>query len=900
MREWREADTEMATISQPPWPSGTPVSHARFGLGEVEVDRGATVLVRFGQQYQSCERSTLTLRQTVEQAISALAWGEPMDVIAKAQAAAITSLNDSWGIFSRSRINLLPHQLWVCHRVLGRWPARWLIADDVGMGKTVEAGLILWPLLSKQHVRRLLVLCPAQLVEQWQYRLREMFDIRLHRYLRELDTARSDYWNSHSQVVASLHTVRDDHNGSHDRLLSAEPWDLVIVDEAHHLNSDEKTGKTLGYQLLEQLIEHGRVESCVFFTGTPHRGKQYGFWSMLRLLRPDLFNPERPDDEQYENLPEVLIRNNKQSVTDMHGKKLFSPVVQYPETYHYTPEEDHFYRTLTDFIETGRAYASSLSLQGGQQVMLVLIAMQKLASSSVAAIRRAIERRLDRLRKGSASGPRKTDLSALQNLDAELLDELQPAIEEVASVPDLAVALMKDEIRHLEQLLVAAAAVSHETKIKHLVEVLDNRFVGQSVLFFTEYKATQALVMSALQKRYGDGCVTFINGDEELEGVIVSSGDVVKLREPRTSAAARFNAGEVRFLVSTEAGGEGIDLQEQCHVLIHVDLPWNPMRLHQRVGRLNRYGQQHPVEVVTLRNPDTVESRIWDKLNEKLRRIMLALGNAMEEPEDLLQLVLGMAGSSVFDELFTEGTRIEREQMSDWFDSKSGTFGGQEAVEAVKALVGHAAKFDYQGLGDIPKADLPVLCSFFENALRNNGRKPMWKDGALSFVTPEAWLSDRGVKRKYEGLVFSRSGLNVDVIGVGHRAFDQALRQALESPSSLAAVRGLPLPTILFQIFDEVTEYAGTLQSFTAGVTVKLGRPLCELLNDIELLELLNGLGVSKADPGAVTTAEIFTATKLAEAHVRGQLDKLKLPFIRPNVRLHLVMWPIVAPSRTP
>ena len=376
--------------------------------------------------------------------------------------------------------------------------------------------------------------------------------------------------------------------------------------------------------------------------------------------------------------------------------------------------------------------------------------------------------------------PTKTHLAALQHPDAELLDELQPAIEEVASVPDLARVLMKDEIRHLEQLLVAAAAVSQETKIKQLVEagVLDNQFIDQPVLFFTEYKATQALVISALQKRYGDGCVTFINGDEELDGVVLSSGEVVKLREPRTEAAARFNSGKVRFLVSTEAGGEGIDLQERCHILIHVDLPWNPMRLHQRVGRLNRYGQKYPVEVVTLRNPDTVESLIWDKLNEKLKRIMFALGNVMEEPEDLLQLVLGMTGTSVFDELFTAGARISREQLTDWFDSKAGTFGGQAAIDAVKALVGHAAKFDYQGLGDIPKADLPALSSFFENALRKNGRKPMWKDGgALSFVTPEAWLVDRGVKRKYDGLVFSRSRLEVDVIGVGHRAFDQALRR---------------------------------------------------------------------------------------------------------------------------
>jgi len=195
---------------KPEWSAGTHVYHARFGLGEVEIDRGATVLIRFGTQYQSCEPSTLEPRQSPRDAISALAWSEPIEVISKAQAAAITSLNDSWGVFSRSRIALLPHQLWVCHRVLRRWPIRWLIADDVGLGKTIEAGLILWPLLSKRIVERLLVLCPAKLVDQWQERLREMFDIRLYRYLPELDTPRSDFFNTHQQVVASLHTLRTD------------------------------------------------------------------------------------------------------------------------------------------------------------------------------------------------------------------------------------------------------------------------------------------------------------------------------------------------------------------------------------------------------------------------------------------------------------------------------------------------------------------------------------------------------------------------------------------------------------------------------------------------------------------------------------------------------------------
>jgi hypothetical protein len=316
------------------------------------------------------------------------------------------------------------------------------------------------------------------------------------------------------------------------------------------------------------------------------------------------------------------------------------------------------------------------------------------------------------------------------------------------------------------------------------------------------------------------------------------------------------------------------------------------MRLHQRVGRLNRYGQQYPVQVVTLRNPDTVESLIWAKLNEKLHTIMLALGSAMDEPEDLLQLVLGMAGGAVFEEIFAEGTRVKREQVGDWFDIKAGTFGGQAAIDAVKALVGHSAKFDYQGLGDIPKTDLPALTSFFESALRRNNRKPMWKDNCLSFVTPDAWLVDRGVRRKYEGLVFSRSALGNDVIGVGHRAFDQAIRQALESPVRIAAIRDLPQPTIIFQVFDQVTEHAAALQNSTVAISVDVDTKQCRLLKDLELLEFLNRLSLGMSDPHA-TASEVQRAFELAESNIGSRLHELHLPFLQPTARAQLVLWPV-------
>ena len=236
-------------------------------------------------------------------------------------------------------------------------------------------------------------------------------------------------------------------------------------------------------------------------------------------------------------------------------------------------------------------------------MILVLITMQKLASSSVAAVRRALARRLARLRQAKTKlEESREDLARLQELRAEddpaNLDEISRLEERVAESLR-GVDLNPNEIPALEELLLAATDVTDETKVERILTVVDESFADRSVLFFTEYKATQALLMSALHKRYGDGCVTFINDDGFIEDVQDASGTISDRTEDRHRAATRFNRGEVRFLVSTEAAGEGVDLQEHCSALIHADLPWNPMRLHQRVGRLSRYGQTDPVDVVS-------------------------------------------------------------------------------------------------------------------------------------------------------------------------------------------------------------------------------------------------------------------------------------------------------------
>lgn len=858
---------------------GDNVRHAGFGRGEVVVDQGESVVVRFGHGLEECLASEV---EQLDDLATRLAEGRcdpTLPVVARILAHCIRSVNDAWGVFARSRIALLPHQLWVCKRVLEKWPARWLVADDVGLGKTIEAGLILTPLLSSRKVRRLLILAPASLVEQWQVRLREMFDIRVSCYVADADTATSDYWNTHDRVVASAQTLRLDKAGRWERMHEADPWDLVLVDEAHHMNVDDDGRRTLAYQLAESLQQRGLIQSLVLFTGTPHRGKDHGFLSLLKLLRPDDFDPSGPLVDQLGKLRSVMIRNNKQCVTDMVGKRLFTPVATRRETYAYSPEEARFYDKLTDFIASGKAYAADLGQSERRTAILTLITMQKLASSSVAAVRRALTGRLARLKSAEddlagAQADQERIAKLREKDDPASLDEISKLEERVAEVVGK-VRLNPNEIPAIEELLEAANEVSSETKVGRILEIIDESFDDRSVLMFTEYKATQALVMTALKRRHGDGSVTFINGDGYIEGVSNQAGDVTTYRQGRHQAAALFNGGDVRFLVSTEAAGEGIDLQEHCSALIHVDLPWNPMRLHQRVGRLSRYGQKEPVDVVTVRNPDTVESRIWDLLDEKLERITLAFKGGMEDPEDMRQLVIGMASSNVFTSVFSDALpKLEGDTLRRWFNSQTATFGGEDAVETVRSLVGHAARFDFGDIaGEIPRVDLPDLLPFVKAMLTVRGRRPSQPDQRLEFSTPAEWKDDFAIVEHYK-LLFARETHpepGQDVAGVGLRVVDRALRDGGELDETVSTVRELDAPLFVFVVRDRVTAYdvrpvvVGAQQNDGGGWT---------LCRDWELLKMLNPIANRpRSLMGEPTPASLDGQSLLAQAREAVESD---------------------------
>lgn len=865
-----------------------PVRHPRHGDGRVVHDLGDTIIVRFGAALEQVERGEVEVVRSLADALTEGKLDDPLAVLARAQALLIRSINDQWGVFSRSRVQLLPHQLWVCRQVTQHWPARWLVADDVGLGKTIEAGLILTPLMATGRIRRLLILAPARLVPQWRARMKSMFDIRLQEYTREQDRGNISFWDTASQVVASFHTLRQP--AARDRLLAAEPWDMVMVDEAHHFQAQERLS-TQTYDLLRELQDMDRIQSLILFTGTPHRGKDFGFLALMRLIRPDLFDPRQPVGDQLPKLREAMIRNNKALVTDLEGRRLFQPVSTETVDYDYTPAEAAFYQTMSAFILDGRAYASSLTGREQSARMLLLIALQKLAASSIAAIRSALERRRSML---AAAVERVT---AEPPEEAETLDE---SAEQEEALPDqMALFLMQGEIERLDDLISLARSITAESKIARLIALVDTELPeGEPLLLFTEYKATQALVIAALEARFGRGCAGFINGDERL-AIPEPDGTARARTLSRDAAAEGFNTGRTRFLVSTEAGGEGIDLQDRCATLVHVDLPWNPMRLHQRVGRLNRYGQKRAVRVFLLRNPATVEARIWALLEAKLGRIQAALSASMEEAEDIAQLVIGMQGGRFFDELFAEGATAvpgnKRERLADWFDARTATFGGRDALETVQAMLGQVARFDFGTIGgSIPRIDLPALEPFFRNAMGLMGRRVMRGEEGLSVATPDDWKRSLDLQRRYDGLVFDR-GLPGNermsrLLGVGHPLLDHALAETTGRPVLIGRVRDLAQPMLLAAVEDEVTGTGGTVHRVVLAVE-KHGTDRQPALADWQALNHLNACIAGDDRAAALTFAERTEIQALLEL-LPEALASVAVPFRRPRMVPLLCLLP--------
>jgi len=399
-------------------------------------------------------------------------------------------------------------------------------------------------------------------------------------------------------------------------------WDVIVFDEAHHLSKIERAAVTKRYRLAERLQQ--LTDSLIFLTGTPHQGKTSQFVNVLLLLRPDLKSRFATMHADPSVVGEVVLRNRKSLVTDAAGNLIFrgqdTKLVEVP----LSDAAREFDLELRRYIRNGYT-ASEAGGVTGRAVGFVMTTYRKLASSSIAAIERALERRRARLAGELRSGADRMESVRFEELEDAFqegddgVDDLANLSEEVSALASGVDPFFANEMQMLDQLCAAARVVKTDDRklAEFLTSIVDPvRGNRMKLLIFTEYRATQDYLVEALEHRYPGCGVCSINGG-------------MNLAEKQRNINA-FN-DSVQFMVSTEAGGEGINLHYHCHMLVNYDLPWNPRRLVQRAGRLYRYGQSERVVVFNLMARDGFDNRALGMLLDRVATIAHDMSDVSSE-----------------------------------------------------------------------------------------------------------------------------------------------------------------------------------------------------------------------------------------------------------------------------
>ncbi len=474
-------------------------------------------------------------------------------------------------------MELLDHQIRTAKTVLGRFRGKALLCDEVGLGKTIEAGLIFAELRLRGLIRSALVLVPPSLIEQWQGEMRRKFSLELISHddpdFRERGAAA---WNEHDLVIASLHTAKRE---PHRSAILGRQWDLVIVDEAHHL----RNRNTQSWRLVAEL----RKQFALLLTATPVQNNLEELFNLVTLLEPGLLRTARQFQKQFVDrkdkltprnveelhrlLEEVMVRNRRSTVGLQFTRRWARTDRIAP-----TQAEHDLYHAVAGFVRQ-HLRASSGGRRSGLTRMALLALQTALGSSAVAA--------------------------------AGTLGRLA----ETAS-------LAKEDRQMLADLAEQAEALTDSSKVEHLLRLLAE--YPDKMVIFTQFRATQELLERRLRQA----------GHE----VAIFHGGLSRLA--REAAINQFR-GPARLLLCTEAGSEGRNLQF-AHAVCNFDLPWNPMRIEQRIGRLSRIGQTQDIHVFNLVAAGTVEEAVLHLLEAKLNlfelvigEIDMILGNLEEERE---------------------------------------------------------------------------------------------------------------------------------------------------------------------------------------------------------------------------------------------------------------------------
>ncbi|UBT78477.1 DEAD/DEAH box helicase [Pseudomonas amygdali] len=604
---------------------------------------------------------------------------------------AIKVWNENTGALSHLEIEPLPHQIHLVHHILASGNFNWLIADDVGLGKTIEIGMLLHALRQRDLVKRILLITPAGLTKQWQEELYHKFKLEdFEIYGEDFLINEPRQWKMHDCVIGSMDRLKQE---SHlESLLQAEPWDLVIFDEGHRLSRrqyGQKLDSSERYDLAKSL--RSQTKHMLLLSATPHQGMQDKFVALLELLRPERRTELMALNLKPEILHDMVFRNHKADVTDAEGNFIFqgkiTKALQVPSSL----ESVEFDKTLQDYLRKGYEAGESLGRKGNA-IGFVMTVYRKLAASSAAAIHRALCNRLQRLLDDQLNGT-STDEPSDERYLGEWEEQLTIDARE----------FFDGEIQLLEDLIVEASALkANDLKLKQFIDEIIVKIHAinpeEKVLIFTEYRTTQSCLLEALIKYYGSGQVELINGSMQ--------------HTERREAIKRFEE-QGRFLISTEAGGEGINLQSKCHIMVNYDLPWNPMRLVQRIGRLYRYGQKKKVVVFNIQQTDSLDQNIVDLMYERINSVVTDLAEVQQHEfnEGLKDEILGQLAELIdVEDILQQATKLGIERTRERIDEALKQ--ARSAAAKQRELFVHAATSNPNELRDELEITVEHLYSF--------------------------------------------------------------------------------------------------------------------------------------------------------------------------------------------
>ena len=631
-----------------------------------------------------------------------------------------------------SKIDPLPHQrIAVYDHMLKQPRLRFLLADDAGAGKTIMTGLYIREMLARRLIQRILIVPPAGLVGNWQNELRELFGMEFSVVTgSDLSTRSANPFSSgpnSDHVICSIDTLRGERAFSRLAEAGVMPYDLVVFDEAHKLSARQDADLTIRrsarYELAEALAGVPNRKSkwnlgwnarhLLLLTATPHMGKDYPFFALWKLLDSQTFSTI----DAFRAIPRMnrerfFMRRTKEEMVTFDGKPLYPKRTADTFSYDLTQgpvSEQALYDQTTEYLRYIYNCAKPLNRTAAR---LALGVFQRRMASSTYALLRSLERRLQRLDaviEDVVSG--KIDLVKLAEqaerlqadddpFDARTADEEaggEGVEENECSEMEIlgifvatTIADLNTEKEYVTNLLTLARQIQdlgHESKFKRLRGIIeDKRFRHEKLLVFTEHRDTLTYLQSRLNGLGFTGQVASIHGGMNY----LQRGDQVAFfKKP-------IEEGGARIMVCTDAAGEGINLQF-CWVMANYDVPWNPARLEQRMGRIHRYGQKRSeVFIVNLIAGKTREGRVVKILLDKLESIRKELKS--EKVYDVIGRVFEGKSISDYMRRSLEGEDMERLALD---------LGGELTKEQVAAIAERERQL-YGGGGDVAKR-LPAL-----------------------------------------------------------------------------------------------------------------------------------------------------------------------------------------------